>query len=135
MSDPPVRTLLLQRTRSCYRVENWNPVDREPSRQTAAVKVALWRGRRWSGWKWLETATEWRTETPLIGNRLDKLQQWRERDEVVRKVESYRVENWNPARGNRLDKLQQGNLRDSKQPRFWKSDPWKRSCRSIFIEA
>src|SRR3954469_2639127 len=87
MSDPPVRTLLLQRTRSCYRVENWNPVDREPSRQTAAVKEALWRGRRWSGWKWLETATEWRTGTPLIGNRLDKLQQWRERDEVVRMVE------------------------------------------------
>src|SRR4051812_21337016 len=39
MSGLPVRTLLLQRTRSCYRVENWNPVDREPSRQTAAMKV------------------------------------------------------------------------------------------------
>src|SRR3954469_22196384 len=42
MSDPPARTLLLQRTLSRYRVENWNPVVREPSRQTATVKVELW---------------------------------------------------------------------------------------------
>ena len=41
MSDPPARTLLLQRTLSRYRVENWNPVVREPSRQTAAVKVGV----------------------------------------------------------------------------------------------